>query len=257
MDSARNENLMYYKHIKIEKAETLNPDYFILWIKDAELAELTSCGQFYEIKPLQYGKLRKPISVYDVEKDYIGFMIKVLGKGTELLSHLKKGDMLDLIGPLGTAFPLVEGKKIALVSGGIGYPPLWYLRKKLNHKNKVYWLHGGNRKTDIFPCDEIWTVDGSLGNPGFVSQGLETLLKYGEFDLIYACGPEPMLKAVAQIAKLYEVKLYVSMEAYMACGIGVCHGCVVPTGKTDEIVYKTVCKDGAVFDAEDICWEAL
>ncbi len=246
-----------YKTVRIEKKENLNPDYFILWIKDSELAKQTQCGQFYELKPQRGPGLRKPISVYDVEKDFIGFFIKQIGKGTARLAKLNSGDFLDLIGPLGVPFPIVKKQKIALVSGGIGYPPLWYLRKKLHKQNTVYWLHGGNSKADIFPCDEIWTVDGSLGNTGFVTSGLDAVLKYGEFDLIYACGPEPMLKAVAEIARKHEVRLIVSMEAYMACGIGVCHGCVVPTGKIENVVYKTVCKDGAVFEADEICWEAL
>ncbi len=248
---------MIYKKIQIDKNERLNDDYFILWIKDNELAKQTEAGQFFELKAENDPGLRKPISVYDVEKDYLGFFIKIIGKGTARLSELKKNQCLDLIGPLGVPFPLVKNQKIALVSGGIGYPPLWFLRKKLHKTNLIYWIHGGNCKSDIFPCDEIWTMDGSVGNEGYVSLGLDAVLKYGEFDLIYACGPEPMLKAVAQTAKQHEVKLLVSMEAYMACGIGVCHGCVIPTGSIDNIVYKTVCKDGAVFNADEICWDAL
>ncbi len=245
--------------LRIEKAEWLNEDYFILWIKDEQLAAATQAGQFYELRKHSSDpkKLRKPISVYNVEKNFIGFFIKKLGRGTSELATMKKGDELDIVGPLGNGFPLVESQKIALVSGGIGYPPLWYLRRKLTGKNDVYWLHGGNSKADVFPCDEIWSMDGSIGNQGYVTQGLETLVKFGEFDLIYACGPEPMLKQVAKIADEYGVKLYVSMEAYMACGIGVCHGCVIPTGTCDNIVYKTVCKEGAIFDAEEICWSAL
>ncbi len=248
---------MFQKILKIEKHERLNDSYFILWIKDNELASQTCPGQFYELKIPDSTGLRKPISVYDVEKDFIGFFIKVLGKGTTSLSRLVKGDNLDLIGPLGVSFPIVTQKKIALVSGGIGYPPLWYLRKKLHKKNDVYWLHGGNSKADVFPCDEIWTMDGSMGNHGFVTTGLETLLKYGQFDLAFSCGPEPMLINCAKVCKSYDVRLIVSMEAYMACGIGVCHGCVVPTGTRESVIYKTVCKDGAVFDADNICWELL
>lgn len=248
---------MYCKNLKIIKNERIKPDYFILWVKDAEIAEQCQCGQFFEIKAADSPSLAKPISVYDVEKGQIGFLIKILGEGTRNLSSLAAGKELNVLGPLGNPFPICEGKKIALVSGGVGYPPLYFLRKQILKKNKTYWLHGGASKADIFPCDEIWTVDGSIGNKGFVTDGLEILLKYGEFDRIYACGPEGMLKTCAAIAARNEVELYVSMEAYMACGIGVCHGCVVPTGKPDNIVYKTVCKDGAIFDATEICWEAL
>ena len=245
--------------LKIEKAEWLNDDYFILWVKDEESAANTKAGQFYELRKQSSDpkKLRKPISVYNVEKNFIGFFIKKLGRGTHELATLKKGDELDLVGPLGYGFPLVESQKIALISGGIGYPPLWYLRRKLAAKNDVYWLHGGNSKADVFPCDEIWSMDGTIGNQGYVTQGLETLLKFSEFNRIYACGPEPMLKQTAKLAHEYGVKLYVSMEAYMACGVGVCHGCVIPTGSEDNIVYKTVCKEGPVFDASDIVWSAL
>jgi len=251
------DNPMKSIDLPVVKAESLNQDYFILWVQEQSLAAQTKAGQFFQLKVPDSQSLYKPISVYDVDKAFIGFFVKKLGKGTNALSQLRRGDLLSLIGPLGTEFPIQSKKKVVLISGGVGYPPMWYLRKQLAKQNDVYWLHGGNSKQDVFPCDEIWTVDGSLGSKGFVTQGLEAILKFNSFDVIYACGPEPMLKAVYQLANEYKVKLYVSMEAYMACGIGVCHGCVVPTGSSENIEYKKVCDDGAVFDANDICWSAL
>ncbi len=184
-------------------------------------------------------------------------MIKRLGRGTSSLGELKIGELIDLIGPLGTPFPLVKGKHVVLISGGVGYPPLWLLRKELSESNPICWIHGGNSKMDIFPCNEIWTVDGSIGNKGFVTEGLESYCTKKKVDIIYACGPEAMLKAIASTAKKHGVELVVSMEAYMACGVGVCYGCAIPCGSLENIKYKRVCKDGPVFNADEICWDAL
>ena len=248
-----------YKQVQIYKKEILNDSYFILWIKDEELSVCSEPGQFFELRSKGIGanRLFKPISVYDCDKSFIGFMIKKLGPGTSALSDLKQKDYLELIGPLGCGFPLVENYKICLVSGGVGYPPLWFLRKRLSSNNIIYWLHGGASASDIFPCDEIWTDDGSIGGHGFVTEGLQDHVTATKPDLIYACGPEGMLKQVYHISKAESIPLYVSMEAYMACGIGVCHGCVISCGSPENVIYRPVCKEGPVFFAEDICWDLL
>ena len=258
-------NMPQYRQRTIQFREELSEDYFILWIWDEALGEAGQPGQFYEIRALAslaspyrtIPKLFKPISIYDNQGGRIGFMIKKVGEGTQALSKLRTGDMLELVGPCGNGFPIFQGKHILLVSGGIGYPPLWFLQKSLIHQNQVYWMHGGASIPDVFPCDEIWTDDGSIGRKGLVSQNLDQTLKTKEIDVMYSCGPTPMLAAAQRIAASLGVEHYTSLEAYMACGIGVCHGCAVPIGTKENWDYLRVCKEGPVFNAKDVRWELM
>ena len=251
---------MFNRIFELTSIEHLNQLYFTLSVDIGEAATDIKPGQFFELKRPYYSHpmLRKPISVYDVQDNTVFFMVKQLGKATEQFSQMQPGDKLDLLGPLGNTFPLVKGEKAVLVSGGIGYPPLFFLKKQLAAAGKhVYWLQGGRTKDDIFPADEIWTDDGSAGKAGYVTDGLLDYLKGNKPDVIYACGPKPMLKACADIAAKHNIPLYVSLEEYMACGIGVCHGCAVKV-KADNAIgvdYKTVCKDGPVFAAREVVWE--
>lgn len=250
-----------YRLCRIHSCTVLNESYSILVIIDDEIAGRCEPGNFVEIKPYKAGsvlkRLFKPISIYKVESDSIFLMIKALGHGSKELTKLNEGDMVELIAPLGNSFPMPNGKSIALVSGGIGYPPLWFLKSRLNADIKVRWFHGGACEKDIFPCDEAWTIDGSAGTKGLVTQGLVEWLKDHPCDAIYSCGPEALLKALAALCDTHNIPLYVSMEAYMACGVGVCHGCTVPIGTKENWNYLRVCKDGPVFDARDIRWELI
>ncbi len=251
---------MFNRIIAINSIEQLNESYYVISVDIGESVKEIRPGQFFELKKPEscYPMLRKPISVYDIQSTKVSFMIKKLGKATEQFAVMKAGDKLDIIGPLGNGFSITEGNKAIIVSGGIGYPPLYYLKTQLEQAGKtIYWLHGGQTSIDIFPADEIWTDDGSAGNKGFVTEGLTNYIKNQKPDVIYACGPKAMLKACHQIAERNSVPLFVSLEEYMACGIGVCYGCAVKV-RTDNsigVTYKTVCKDGPVFEAKDIVWE--
>ena len=255
------------REIAIYSREELCGGYFILWIWDEELSKKSFPGQFFEIRAhaslhdawdsQHLPKLFKPISVYDNSGGRIGFFIKNVGPGTSALARLKAGDMLELIGPLGNGFPIVKGRRVMLLSGGIGYPPLWYLQKELIKHNLIFWLHGGACQEHVFPCDEMWTLDGSMGKKGMVTQGMAELIEAKKIDLIYSCGPISMLKASAQIAQQFGIEHYTSLEAYMACGIGVCHGCAVPVGREDNWDYLRVCKEGPVFNAADVLWSKI
>ncbi len=255
------------REIAIYSREELCGDYFILWIWDDELSKQSKPGQFFELRASaslndawdaqRIPKLYKPISVYDNSGGRIGFFIKSVGPGTSALARLKAGDTLELIGPLGNGFPIVKGRRILLLSGGIGYPPLSYLQKELINHNLIFWAHGGATQADIFPCDEVWTVDGSIGKEGLVTACLPDLLERKKIDLVYSCGPTPMLKQAALICAAHNIEHYTSMEAYMACGIGVCHGCAVPIGTEADWTYLRVCKEGPVFNAADVHWSLL
>ncbi len=238
----------------------LNAFYFVHTVNLGDLAQQIKPGQFFELKPSipSQHRLRKPFSVYGVQSPEISFMIRKTGPATEQFSLLKPGDRLDIIGPLGNSFPIEPGKQALLVSGGIGYPPLSLLKKELlKAGNQVWWMHGGRTKDDIFPADAIWTDDGSAGQTGFVTDGLLDYLQSHNPDVVYACGPKPMLKTCAGIAFEHRIPLFVSLEEYMACGIGVCHGCAVKVKSDNSIGVdcKTVCKDGPVFNADEIIWE--
>ncbi len=212
---------MQYKILPLEKIEKIRTNYIQITIKDEDLASQCNPGNFFQIKAditSQSWRLFKPISVYDIEEESISFLIKVIGGGTRALAALKTGDKLKIYGPLGNSFPLVQDSNILLVSGGTGYPPLAYLKSKLDSSNNILFLDGGASKDDIFPCDYAYTIDGSFGIQGMVTKDIAEFVKKKSFDCVYSCGPVPMLKTLAQIVA--PIPHYVSMEAYMACGLG-------------------------------------
>lgn len=246
--------MIRYLTLPVHRSESIGGNYCLLAVRDAGLAALCRPGMFFELKSGAAGKDRrlfKPVSIYKVQSDEIAFLIKVLGPGTQALQVLEPGAPLKLLGPLGNGFQLVKDSRVLLVSGGVGYPPLAYLRENLDASNEVTFLHGGNCRDDVFPCDDVWTVDGSSGRQGLVTEGAVQLISDKGINVVYSCGPLPMLKALAQIVE--PILHYVSLEAYMACGVGVCHGCAVPVGEG----YQRVCKEGPVFDASLIRWGEL
>ncbi|MDD3051906.1 MAG: dihydroorotate dehydrogenase electron transfer subunit, partial [Candidatus Cloacimonetes bacterium] len=234
----------------ITRLDRLSIDYFIVWVKAYEKMLDAIPGQFFEIKipGSDLSLLRKPISIYDIRDEEIGFMIKRIGYGTDMLSKAKEGQILDIIGPLGNGFSDSENKDILLISGGIGYAPLFYLKRKLERKNNVVWMHGGRTKNDVFhSCNIIYTDDGSSGIRGLVTDGLELILAEKKFAMIYCCGPDQMMKRCSEIASKLNCEMEVSLEEYMGCGIGACYGCVVSIREDNNTVYKRVCKEGPVF----------
>lgn len=250
---------MHCKKIPVLKIEHINTDYFMLSVQDKDLTQSIKPGQFFQVKdpdkiiPL----LPRPFSVYKVKEDILEFLIKKVGNATTNLSNLEKGHMLQVLGPLGNGFPIVNDKKVLLVSGGIGFAPLPYLMEKLKqNENDIFFYHGGRKKNDIF-CDDVenCTDDGSFGHAGFVTKYVEEHLNSTHIDVVYACGPEPMMKALTSICSKRNIPIYVSMERVMACGVGACCGCVISIKENDETVYKKVCKDGPVFDGAKVVWD--
>jgi dihydroorotate dehydrogenase electron transfer subunit len=235
-------------------SERLPGDYFVLSLDGPEISRSAAPGQFVQVRLSREWGLSIPLSIYRLDGDDVVLLVKVVGEGTKALSQLRPGDGVELRGPHGNAFSLVKGKNVLLVTGGVGYAALNLLANALRPDNRVTWLHGGRTADDCFPADEIWTDDGSRGSRGFVTEGLKRRLETDGIDMIYACGPEPMLRACAGIAKSSGIPLEVSLEAYMACNIGACHGCVVGVREHGAFDYRRVCKDGPVFDASIIDW---
>ena len=217
-----------------------------------DLSGITAPGQFVNV---QIGGLylRRPISVCDVSGDELTLVYKVVGKGTELLSKSKAGDVYDVLTGLGNGYDLTSaGKAPLLIGGGVGVPPLYYLAKQLIKQGVTpYVCLGFNRKEEVFFVNEfkalgaevaLATVDGSQGEKGFVTNVFPK-----EYSYFYACGPEPMLKAVHAATK---TSGELSFEERMGCGFGACMGCSCKT----LTGYKRICKDGPVMKKEEILW---
>lgn len=197
--------------------------------------------------------LRRPISISQVKEESIVIIYKVVGKGTEILASKKPGDVLDVLGPLGNGFPLKNNRKVLLVGGGIGVPPLVETAKKLKENGcEVNAVIGARNKGLVILEDElkkygnvyVATDDGSYGLKGNVIDCIEQ--NKIDFDVLYACGPNIMLKFLDN--KYYGSKEgYLSFEQRMACGVGICYGCILKP-KEERESFLRVCKDGPVFE---------
>lgn len=209
-------------------------------------------GQFYMLKSWETDPiLWRPVSIHNVNDQGIEFLYQVVGKGTEHLSKLTKGDELKLIGPLGNGFNIEElkGKKVALITGGIGVAPMNYVGTSL--KESTIDVYSGFRN-EVYGIDElerisenlhIATEDGNIGYKGYVTD----IFKPEEYDVVLCCGPEIMMYKILKMCKDVGTKIYVSEEKKMACGIGACLVCTCKTIHGN----KRTCKDGPVFSGED------
>lgn len=208
-------------------------------------------GQFYMLKLNGETLLPRPISICEKNGDKLTFLYAVVGNGTKEFSRLKEDDQINLTGPLGNGFDLEKDYgKVALVSGGIGTAPMLELAKELRSKsnNKIIDLYCGFRD-EVYLMDDLKpyvneiklsTNTGRYGHKGFITD----ILEVERYDTVLCCGPEIMMKKVIEMCKEKNVKIYVSMEKHMACGVG---ACLVCTCKTKE-GNKRTCKDGPIFD---------
>ncbi len=230
-------------------------------VLSTKAAEYAIPGQFISIFSNNGSKLLpRPISICEIDKNAgtLRVVYRVVGEGTTAFSKLTAGDEIEIMGPLGNGFPL-EGDKAIVVGGGIGVPPMLELAKQLSGTVTAVM---GYRNDDMFLTEEftdvaseliIATDDGSVGVHGTVVDAM----KVNELnaDVIYACGPKPMLRGVAEYAKEHGIKCYVSMEERMACGVGACLGCVCQSTEKDDhshVNNKRVCKDGPVFLSTEV-----
>ena len=222
-------------------------------ILKGDTSAMTAPGQFVNIK-IEGKLLRRPISVCDYDRDTVTLIYKVVGSGTERLSGMKAGESLDLLTGLGNGFdPGKSGEKPLLIGGGVGIPPLYNLCKALlaaGKKPRV--ILGFNKKEEIFYADmfeklgvptTVTTADGSFGVKGFVTDAM----KDADYDYFYTCGPEPMFRAIENVAK---TSGQFSFEERMGCGFGACMGCSCKT----KYGAKRICKDGPVLCREEIIW---
>lgn len=246
---------------KIVKIQKLNETIFDITVSTKNMAKKALPGQFVHIKCGEENFLRRPISICDTEDDFLRFVFEVKGKGTLYLSKCQVGDELDILGPLGNGFDLSKSEDgiSVFVGGGIGVFPLFKC-EKLNPEKSVTILGFRNKDAVVMEdefksyCKDFYltTDDGSYGKKGFVTDALKEVIEKEKVGCIYACGPMPMLKNVAKMAKENNIKCEISLEERMGCGIGSCLVCACRIKSGDGEKYLHVCKDGPVFDGEKV-----
>lgn len=241
---------------------------------ETELAEDAKPGQFISVYTKDASKLLpRPISICeaDKEKNCLRIVYRAAGAGTKEFATYKENETVEILGTLGNGFPLekAQGKKAFLMGGGIGVPPIVELAKKLSEEYLAKGLDPkqeitaivGYRNADLFLKEDlekyvrvvIATEDGSVGSKGNVMDAIRENNLQAE--IIYACGPMPMLRAIRSYAMEQNIPAYISLEERMACGVGACLGCVCKTTKKDDhshVNNTRICTDGPVFLAEDV-----
>lgn len=202
--------------------------------------------------------LRRPFSVCSFENGVIGVLFKKKGLGTEFISNLRIGDEIDFIGAFGNGFN-IENKKSLLIGAGVGVAPVFYLKNELIKNNIESILASGFLTKNEVPqgivCDEIVTSDGSIGKNGSIIDYIEELITTHHPEKIYSCGPEIVLKKVTEMGIKYNIPTEVALEKVMACGIGVCRGCVIKVKTSIGEENRTICHDGPVFEGDKILWD--
>ena len=240
--------------------EQIAPAIYSLWIKTDKIAQYAKAGQFISIYCDDGSRLLpRPISICEIDKEdsSLHLVYRIAGKGTAEFSEKQTGDHLSVMGPLGNGFTM-KNEKAIIIGGGIGIPPMLELAKQLNCEKQIVL---GYRNSDMFLLDEfkkqgevyIATEDGSVGTKGNVLDAIrENAL---DAEVIYACGPTPMLRALKNYAAENNIECWISMEEKMACGIGACLACVCKSKEVDghtNVHNKRVCKEGPVFLAEEV-----
>ncbi len=243
--------------------------FHLLSIESSEIAQKSIPGQFIMVRvssgfsPL----LRRPFSIHSKKGNIIEIFFKALGKGTILLSQKNTGETIDILGPLGKGFTLhpdIKGKKAALVGGGRGIAPLYFLAKELKSQNvSLRFFYGGKTSSELPLSGKLTkdhfdtlyaTDDGTTGFKGFISDLFKKEIKETIPDYVYACGPELMMKKVYQTAQEYHIPSEFSLESIMGCGIGACWGCVKKILRNQKEEWLKICTEGPVFKGSEIIW---
>ncbi|MEE4116169.1 MAG: dihydroorotate dehydrogenase electron transfer subunit [Marinilabiliaceae bacterium] len=238
-------------------------EYFVLKLQAGSIVEEIRPGQFVQVKVENSSStfLRRPISVYDIDTAArtLDLLIKIAGEGTMALSMLEEGMRVSVVYPLGNSFSIPERKeRILLAGGGVGVAPLFLAAKVLHDKGMdVEFLLGYRSASQLIDYDKfskigrvhLTTEDGSAGIKGLLTG--HKVLTEGDFNRIYCCGPDPMMKAVASIARKRDIFCEVSLENLMACGFGVCLCCIEETVRGN----LNTCTDGPVFNIKELKWQ--
>lgn len=246
----------------VTSQKEIAPGIFDMWIA-TELAKGAVPGQFICLYPKDKSTLLpRPISICeaDKEKELLRIVYRVAGKGTAEFSAYAEGETVEVLGTLGNGFPVEEatGKKVFLMGGGIGIPPMLELAKNMQADKQIIVGYRDDKtflREDLEKNGTVYiaTEDGSVGSKGNV---MDAIRENGlQADMIFACGPMPMLRAIKKYAEEVNIPAYISLEEHMACGVGACLGCVVKTKEKDHhshVHNARICTDGPVFEAREV-----
>ncbi len=234
------------------------PDAYLMWLDCPGISQEARPGQFVMVRCGEETILRRPLSIHQIEGEKtLALLYAVIGQGTQWLAERVGGDTLDVFGPLGNGFKVYpDSRNILLVAGGMGIAPLTFLAEESSGQGKdVTMLYGTvNRDRYHLPTgvtEVAATEDGSVGYKGMIIDSVPQYLETS--DQIFACGPLPMYRAMAQIPELKSKPVQVSLEMRMGCGMGTCYACTIRTRQG----LRQVCKDGPVFNLNDIIWEEI
>ncbi|MBR4096957.1 MAG: dihydroorotate dehydrogenase electron transfer subunit [Oscillospiraceae bacterium] len=251
------------KYLILSK-KTLAKEIYDLTILCPDVAEAAVAGQFVNVKVDGF-MLRRPISICSIDKNKgtLRIIFEVRGEGTKVMSQLAEGAMIDIVAPLGGRGFEMDGHETAvIIGGGIGNPPMLAVAENFGKNATV--ISGYRNASAVILQDDfaatgaetiLCTDDGSAGRKGFVTDALKEVLASKKPDVIYACGPNVMLRRIIEIAKENGVKCQVSLEERMGCGVGACLVCACRTIRDGNEYYAHVCKDGPVFNAEEVLFD--
>ena len=264
------DNRLEHRCLLLENREIV-PGWHLLELRAPDLVH-ASPGQFVQLRVgrLTDPLLRRPVSIHYAkpEKGRIRLLFRVAGRGTALVSGFKAGDNVDLLGPLGRGFPCLDEEEPAIfVAGGIGLAPLFFAAAQRSRVSLPFEFFLGGKSGSLLPPEgyfqahgikpRLVTDDGSRGGSGPVTALLEEYLETNKAPLrIHACGPGPMLAGVVELARSAGAAVHVSLESRMACGVGACLGCVYPFRSGDQVEYRRVCREGPVFNGEEVLFES-
>lgn len=256
----------FQETVTVVSQKQIGTGIYDLTIQTKEIAAAAKAGQFVSVYSNDASKLLpRPISLCGIDRKAgtLRLVYRVTGEhtGTEEFSRLHAGDTMKIMGPLGNGFTVEKGKKAFLIGGGIGVPPMLQLAKEMKDAGENFQIVMGYRDAGTFLLDEfkeqgesfVATEDGSVGTRGNVLDAIRE--NHLDADVIYACGPTPMLRALKAYAEEQNMTCYVSMEERMACGIGACLACVCNSTDKDahsNVKNKRICKEGPVFNAKEV-----
>ncbi len=251
--------MIFEENAVVISQKEISDGIFDMWIETANIAEKSVPGQFISVYTKDASRLLpRPISICETDVRKLRIVYRVCGAGTSQFAGYQPGDTIRITGPLGNGFPIKDNRKAILIGGGIGIPPMLELSKRIIADKTIVL---GYRSNDTFLLNDLKVYgdvcvasdDGSVGTRGTVIDAIKADNITG--DVIYACGPMPMLRAVKQYAEENNIEAWISLEERMACGIGACLACVCRSVEKDEhsqVNNKRICKEGPVFNAREV-----
>lgn len=247
------------ENCKLVRKKELLDGIFDFTIESDEIAREAQCGQFLHVDCGDSTFLRRPISICDARNGEVRFIFEVKGEGTKALSQKEVGDTIDVLGPLGHGFEIKSSvKKPVLIGGGIGVFPLYKLAREIGTATVFLGFRDKSRvvmESEFEAASDLTIVgtdDGSYGYDGYIASAMDDYLNRNDCDMIYSCGPTPMLRAVKKIAESRGIPCQLSLEQRMGCGIGACLVCSCETNREGTERYAKVCTNGPVFYSTEV-----